>query len=140
MMGMKLDRYRDAGLLFLRIGIGILFLLHGWPKISGGPDLWGKLGGEMGKIGLGFAPAFWGFMAAFAEFGGGILLMLGFLFRPALLLMIITMLVAIMHHFTGGDPASNAYQAIEMAILFISLFFIGAGKYSLDEGLFRKSM
>jgi putative oxidoreductase len=34
----KLDRYRDAGLLVLRIGIGVMFMLHGFPKVMGGPE------------------------------------------------------------------------------------------------------
>ena len=29
-----LDKYRDAGLLILRVGIGVMFVLHGYPKLS----------------------------------------------------------------------------------------------------------
>ncbi len=39
----SLTRYRDAGLLILRIGIGIMFLYHGAPKLIGGPEKWEKL-------------------------------------------------------------------------------------------------
>lgn len=33
----KLDKYRDPGLLFLRIGIGVMFMIHGFPKLVAGP-------------------------------------------------------------------------------------------------------
>ena len=38
------DRYRDQGLLILRIGLGLMFIYHGWPKIHAGPHLWHILG------------------------------------------------------------------------------------------------
>ncbi|KXK47195.1 MAG: hypothetical protein UZ05_CHB002002263 [Chlorobi bacterium OLB5] len=52
-----LNKYSDAGILFLRIGIGFAFIfVHGWGKIMGGPELWGKLGGSMANLGITFAP------------------------------------------------------------------------------------
>ena len=78
-----LDKYRDIGLLILRVGIGIMFVLHGLPKLISGSETWTMLGGSMKALGLGFAPTAWGFMAALSEFAGGILLTLGFFFRPA---------------------------------------------------------
>ncbi|RNI29638.1 DoxX family protein [Rufibacter immobilis] len=129
-------RYQDAGLLLLRIGIGIMFILHGWPKITGGPEMWAKVGGAMGTLGITFGATFWGFMASFAEAGGGLLLLLGLFFRPATLLMFFTMLVASYMHYTSGDGFAGYSHALEAAILFISLFFIGPGRYSLDNNFF----
>ena len=62
----------DYGLLIIRAGMGILFLIFGWPKIIGGTEMWNGIGGSMANVGIHFAPTFWGFMAAFAEFAGGI--------------------------------------------------------------------
>ena len=84
----------DTGLLVLRLGIGLQLTLHGWPKMMGGPDKWAKLGANMSLVGLDFAHGFWGFMAAFAEFGGGLLILLGFFTRPAAVLAGFTMFVA----------------------------------------------
>lgn len=131
----SLDKYRDHGLLLLRVGIGVMFLLHGWPKITGGVEFWTKIGGTMGLFGITFAPAFWGFMAAFAEFGGGALLLLGLLTRPACAMMAFTMTVAATMHLNKGDGISGASHAIEAGILFVSLILIGPGRFSLDHWL-----
>ena len=130
-----LNKHRHTGLLILRIGIGLMFILHGAPKLFGGAEKWEKLGMAMATLGIGFMPAFWGFMAAISEFFGGICLILGFVFRPACILMTITMLVATISHLSRGDGLSGASHAIELGIVFLSLILIGAGKYSLDEKL-----
>ena len=121
----------DLGLLILRLGIGIMFVLHGTPKITGGIELWTKLGSSMGNLGIDFVPPFWGFMAALSEFGGAILLILGVGFRLASFLMLTTMCVATAHHFGKGDGIQGASHALEAGILFLSLFFTGPGKYTL---------
>ena len=120
---------RDLGLLILRVGIGASFMVHGFPKLLGGPEKWAKLGKAMEVFGVDFAPAFWGFMAAFSEFGGGLLLALGLAFRPACLLLLSTMVVASAMHLDRGDGFGKASHAIEAAILFLSLLMIGPGKH-----------
>ena len=109
MIGKYSESQKNFGLLFLRIGIGVMFIMHGYPKIIGGPDKWEKLGGAMSHIGIDFAPVFWGFMAAFAEFGGGILLLLGLMFQPACLMLAFTMLVATMMHLGKGDSINGGF-------------------------------
>lgn len=129
-------KYKDLGLLILRIGIGLMFILHGWPKLMGGPEKWEQIGKTMELVGIDFAPVFWGFMAGFAEVVGGALIMFGFFFRVACILLVITMLVATTHHITAGDGFGGYSHSLEAAILFFSLLFIGPGKYSLDKLIF----
>ncbi len=131
----KLDRYSDQGLFILRLGIGIMFMLHGFPKLKAGPEECLKLGGALSAVGVNFAPVFMGFMAALAEFGGGILLILGLFTRPACLFLLSTMMVATMMHLKNGDSFLKYSHAVEAGILFFSLLFIGPGKFSLDEKL-----
>lgn len=132
------DKYRDIGLLILRIGMGLMFIGHGLPKMMGGKELWAKLGGAMSGVGINFMPEFWGFMAAFSELFGGIFLLLGLFFRPATILLTMTMIVATIMHIKNGDAFNGWSHAFESAIIFFSLFFIGPGKYSVDEK-FKKS-
>ncbi len=130
-MGINLS----LGLLILRIGIGSMFMLHGAPKLLGGPERWEQLGGSMANLGITFLPAFWGFMGGFAEFVGGLCLVLGIFWVPACLLLIMTMIVAAVMHLSQGDPFPRYSHAVESAILFISLIFIGAGQYRLSKKL-----
>ena len=124
-------KHRDLGLFILRLGIGVMFMGHGLPKMMGGPAKWEALGSATGHLGIHFAPAFWGFMAAFAELGGGVLLATGVLFRPACLLMFTTMLVAAVQHMSNGDSFVVLSHAVEAAILFFSLLLIGPGAWRL---------
>jgi putative oxidoreductase len=129
-----LNKYRDVGLLIIRIGLGVMFIWHGWPKISGGPEMWGKIGMAMGTVGIHFAPVFWGFMAAFAEFGGGILIALGLFFRWANAMLVVDMFVAAtLHMHTAGQGLPMASHPIEDGIVFLGLILVGPGRYSLDH-------
>lgn len=122
-----------TAIFLIRVGFGIIFILHGFPKIAGGVDTWTWLGENMGLVGLGFAPAFWGFMAAIAEFAGGILLILGLLTRPAALLMAFTMLIAAIMHITGGDDLNTVLHPLKGFVVFIALLYGGPGKYAIDN-------
>ena len=129
----SLNRFRDLGLLVLRVGLGAMFIYHGLPKLLAGPALWAQLGTATGTLGIHFLPVFWGFLSAAAEGIGGLLLLLGLLSKPACLLMFINMVVAASFHLGKGDGLGIASHAIEVGIVFLSLVLIGPGKYSLDE-------
>ena len=127
-----LDRYRDAGLLILRLGMGLFYMFeHGMDKLLGGPEQWQGLGERAEYVGIEFLPGMWGFMASFAEFFGGLLLILGLFFRPAAFLLLCTMIVATAFHI--GSGIGSPVHSGKMAVLFFSLLFIGPGKYSLDN-------
>ncbi|MBC6990153.1 MULTISPECIES: DoxX family protein [Hymenobacter] len=132
------NRYRthDLGLLLLRVGIGIMFTIHGYPKLIGGPTMWAQIGTSMKLIGLDFAPAMWGFLAAVAEAVGGQLLALGLFFRIACAFLLGTMIMATITHLSKGDDFNTYSHALEAAFLFLGLLLAGPGKYSLDQMLF----
>lgn len=125
--------FGDFGLLLLRLGVGITFLVHGTPKIMGGPETWAKLGGAMSMLGIDFLPVFWGFMAAFAEFAGAVSMILGWMYRPFMVMLSVTMFVAMMFHINKGDSFNIYSNAMHMLAVFIACIFIGPGKFSLDK-------
>ena len=134
-----LSRNRDAGLLFLRLSLGALFLwAHGWHKLTGGTGLWHDIGGAMKAFGITFWPTFWGFLATMAETVGILLFMIGFAFRPACLFITFTMAIAgifAWHHPISKDfgALGSASHAWELGIVFLAMIFIGPGKYSVDK-------
>lgn len=127
------DKFRDEGLLLLRIGIGVMYVMHGLPKLIGGPEKWEQIGRAMAYLGIEVVPTFWGFCAGTAETLGGLLLLLGLLFRPACLALAFTMLVAVNMHLGRGEGLMAASHAIENCILFVSLLLIGPGRYHLRK-------
>lgn len=124
MLLMKLD----FGLLVLRLGVGGLMLFaHGWDKLvhfqsvkAHFPD----------PIGLGSTVAL--SLVVFAEFFCALAVCLGLLTRYVVVPLIITMAVAafIIH---ADDPFAKKEFALLYLIPFLSLFFTGPGKYSLDS-------
>ena len=132
------DALVDVGLLVLRIGIGVIFIFHGLPKLMGGVETWTQIGSTMSVIGISFAPTFWGFMAAATEAIGGLFIILGLLHRPVALLLVFTMIVAVLMHVTAGDPFGVYSNALKGLVVFIALFITGPGKYSFDYLYLRR--
>ena len=128
----KFKENKDLGLLILRVGVGLMFIfVHGLPKLMAGPEMWGQIGGAMGKLGITAWPTIWGLLASLAEGLGGLCLVLGVGTRLAAFFMAFTMMVASMHHLTSGDPLSKASHAIELGFVFLALVWLGSGKYAL---------
>lgn len=128
-----LAKYQDVGLLILRVGVGIMFMTHGIPKLARGPEGWERLGRTMELVGIGFAPTFWGLLAAIVETVGGVCLALGLYTRAVCVPLAFTMVMAALNHFAKGDGFGKASHAIEAGFVFAGLFFIGPGRYSLDK-------
>lgn len=127
---------KDFGLLLIRVGIAAsLFIFHGYDKMTGGPERWTSSGGAMENLGIVVYPVVWGFMAAFAETVGAILIVLGPLFRFATLMLAFNMFVAVMMHLNlpEENPSSGwsgASHAIELMVVFLGLFFTGPGRFA----------
>lgn len=133
----------DTGLLLLRIGFGsIMAILHGYGKLTGGPETWERLGGQMQNFGIGFFPVFWGFLAMISEFFCSILVVLGLLFRPAVLMLAMTMIVAAVRHLSLPPDASGAgfkgaSHALEFLAVYLTLYFTGPGRFNIVSILNR---
>lgn len=125
----------DIGLLILRVGIGLIFIFHGYPKLMGGQEKWIWLGNQMVYVGITFWPAFWGLMCAIAEFFGGIALILGLCTRVASFLLAFNMIIALIYHYHDQPTWPLMAHPLSLLVVFCALFFAGAGKYSVDHFL-----
>ena len=124
---------QSFGLLIIRVGFGISFIIHGWPKLSGGSEVWEHLGAAMGNFGIHIFPVFWGLMAAISEFFGGILLLVGLFTRYAAFAMFCVMVVACMMHIQNGDIFTIYSHALKAGVVFLAMIFLGGGQYALDS-------
>jgi len=129
----NLSNYKNFGLLIIRLGLGLMFISHGFPKLAGGEKMWGMIGSATQNVGIHFLPAMWGFLSAIVETFGGVLLIVGLAFRPVCILLILNLLVAATFHLSKGEGLAGASHAIEDAIVFAGLLFVGPGKYSVDK-------
>lgn len=129
----SLSKFKHTGLLLMRVGLGIIYITHGYPKLLGGTAMWEGVGGAMGQVGITAFPAVWGLLAGVVETVGGLFLIIGFFFRPSAILLAFVMLIASLSHFGAGEGLAGASHAIKMSVVFLGLSFVGPGKYSVDK-------
>lgn len=131
----------DLGLLLIRGIVGWIFVYHGSQKLFGwfdGPGIDGLIEGIRG-MGLPYLePEVFAHIAAWSEFAGGILLIIGLFARLAVVPLAITMAIAVIKvHWPNGFALSQGgiEFALLLGILCIGLLFTGPGRISFD-GLF----
>ena len=131
----------DEGLLMLRVFIGVCFVVHALVKLGlvGTGDMSGFTA-WLADLGVPYAPA-QAYLAMLSELVGGTLLAVGFLTRPAALLLAGTMIVAgrLGHRGAGylitNDPPGAEYT-ITLAVVCGVIALFGPGGYSLDALIF----
>ena len=124
---------QDLGKLVLRLSLGILVLLHGIAKLTGG------IGGIVGIVEGAGLPGVLGYGALVGEVLGPLMLILGFHARIGAALVAINMLFAIgLAHM--GELATLTEQggwALELQCMFlftaIALVFLGPGRWSVNQ-------
>jgi putative oxidoreductase len=124
-----------VALLLVRLVMGLAFILHGWPKIQN-PMGW------MNAMGGSGVPSFLQALAALAEFGGGIALILGLLTPIAAFGLVCQMIGAlVLAHLPQGHPfVSQSGPSYELPLAYLGLAILlialGPGKWSIDAMLF----
>jgi putative oxidoreductase len=124
-----LNRLHPLGLLVLRLALGAVMIAHGYQKIFGGMPQFMQMLQHMG------IPAWMAYLTVAAEFGGGILLVAGFLTRIAAIAIFLDMAVAISKvHLQHGLFSKNGGFEFPMvcAAIAFSLIWSGAGPIAMD--------
>ena len=129
-----LDRLQPLALLLMRLALGAIMVVHGYPKVLGGLHHHAQM-----VAGLGL-PAWLGYVSAFAEFFGGFLILVGFFTRVAAFAVFIDLFVAIwkvhLHNGLIGSPDRPGYEfALAAAALAFALVLFGGGPIAIDHVL-----
>lgn len=130
------------GIAILRILVGIIFMAHGSQKLFGMFGGYGLEGTGQYMASLGLNPGYlMALLSGSAEFFGGLALFLGLLVRPAAVVLIVMLVVAILsvHIHNGLFMANNGYE-FGLALLgaAIAVLVEGAGRVSLDRVIATK--
>jgi putative oxidoreductase len=127
-MSKWLNKFQPCGALIMRLVLGISIAMYGYQKVV--PH--GALTRHVHMVvGMGL-PSVLGYVSAYTELIGGILLILGLFTRLAAALIAINMLVAFftvsIHHGLGSFDYTLAFAAIA-----IMLLFYGPGALAIDR-------
>ena len=129
------------GLLVLRLAAGIIFIVHGWPKLNPNSPMKGPAGFGQGLKQMGIPlPMFFGWVVALLETVGAVLLILGLGTRILGLLFAIDMLVAIyptkiriMKVGFAAQQTTGWEVDFSLLAMSLALVFTGAGSIALDH-------
>src|SRR5574341_210540 len=142
-MGFNKEKTKDYSLVILRIALGVIFFAHGSQKLLG---WFGGFGFdatvEFFDQQLGIPPAL-AVMAIFAEFCGGLMVLLGCFTRAGAAAIAVTMAVALLNvhlqqgFFIGGGKVGFEYV---FALLLVAVYLAinGAGELSVDRYIREK--
>jgi len=122
------EKMRDAGLLALRIALGILFVYMGYSKL--GPNHAMSSGMFAKFIGPEYAGSFWAYFVGLAEFVGGLMVLLGVFASYAAAWLSIIMVVALLTVHLGG-PVSGYFLPLVTLGGTLALMGSGAGCWRL---------
>ena len=123
-------RSDDTGKLILRATLGILILLHGIGKITGGV---GFIAGQLAAHGL---PGWLAYLVFVGEIVAPVLVIVGVYTRPAGWVMVVNMIVALWlaHSKELFAIGKNGGAALELQYIFLAaalaVAFLGAGRFS----------
>ncbi len=121
----------DIGKLVLRLTLGILILLHGIGKITGG------VGGILGMVAKAGLPEAFGYLVYVGEVLAPILLIVGLWTRPAAIVVAINMVVAValVHSHQIFSLSKNGGWELELQGMFlftaVAIALLGAGRLSV---------
>lgn len=129
----------NLGLLFLRLGPGLIFVTHGYPKMTGVKSS-AKASREgltdsIRRLGLPF-PRQTAIVIGTIQFFGGLMLLVGLGTRWAASAIAVIMLVAATRNFVEKQFLDSADFPFSLLTSLVALILLGGGAISLDRLFF----
>lgn len=124
-----LDRLQPLALLVMRLALGVVMVGHGYHKVFGGLHHHVQF---VESLGL---PGWSAYLSAFAEFFGGLLVIIGLFTRVAAFAICVDMCVAIAKvHLHNGLMGEHGYEfPMALAAIAFALIFLGGGAIAFDH-------
>jgi putative oxidoreductase len=128
----------NLALLILRVGSGLIFIPHGYPKMTGGGGE--EKGGQahltqsLAQMGLPFPRAFAALVGAI-QFFGGLLLIIGLQTQWVAIALAFVMLVATGRVLVQRGFVGNADFPFSLLVAALALALLGGGTVSVDQVL-----
>lgn len=126
---------RDIAIGLVRVAVALVFIYHGWAKISG-------MEGTLGFFSMLGIPAWLTYIVAYLEFFGGIALLFGMFVEYIAPLFAIIMLVAIyLVHWSKGFNNMNGGYEFQLVLLLasIGLSLAGSRCFIIDKIMGKNS-
>lgn len=124
-----LDRLQPLALLVMRLALGAVMVAHGYQ------NLFRHLHEHVRFVASVGIPAWLGYVSSFAEFAGGLLVLVGLFTRAAAFALCIDLIVAIWKmNWHNGLTGDHGYEfPLALATLAFALIFLGGGPIAMDH-------
>ncbi|MFD2933247.1 DoxX family protein [Spirosoma flavum] len=128
----SLYRFRDVGVVLIRLAFGFQLVKVSYLNALFPTDNLPQFIAFLTALGFPF-PTVGAYLAAYTEFLGGILLLLGLWTRWAAIFLTINFSIAFgMAHLAVNDDYQNTFPAVNLLAVSVFLFLNGAGRFSID--------
>ena len=131
------DRRANFGLLFMRLGLTAVLLIHSLPKLFDGSPAWESVGTTLNFINIGLPPVAFGFSILLLETLGAISFVFGYFFRTACTILFILFCLYFFNYFRIGYQTLMLWS-LGLAAVFFGLIHVGPGRYAIAVKLEEK--
>jgi putative oxidoreductase len=131
------DRRANFGLLFMRLGLTAVLLIHSLPKLFDGSNVWENIGTTLSFINIGLPPVYFGFIILLLEALGAISFVFGYFFRTACTILFILFCLYFFNYFRIGYQTLMLWS-LGLAAVFFGLIHVGPGRYAIAVKLEEK--
>ena len=139
MMFTSQERKMNFGLLFMRLGLAVVLLIHALPKLFGGTAAWKKFWMSLEFESIGLPGAIMGLTILLIESITALCLLSGYFFRVACaLLSFLYGLYFFGYFYYKSGYVTLTLWSLGLAVVFFGLIYIGPGRYAVSVKLEKK--
>ena len=133
------ERKMNFGLLFMRLGLAAVLLIHALPKLFDGTAAWNKFWMSLEFESIGLPGTIMGFAILLIESIGALSLLCGYFFRVACaLLSFLYGLYFFGYFYYKSGYVTLTLWSLGLAVVFFGLIYVGPGRYAVSVKLEKK--